>query len=404
MKELSRRTLIVLIVLAILIGAGAFSFGVTWGYAKRIHADTISQVFGERAVQAPDIDLTPLWEAWDLIDEKYVFPDKPDNQTRLLGAISGLVGSVPDPYTGFLPPEEASVFEEDINGNFGGVGIEISTRGGVLTVVAPLKGSPGESAGLQPGDAIIEVDGETTSGLNVDQAASRIRGEIGTNVTLTVFREAEDIAEIGETFEVTITRGNIEIPTINFYQSGEAYVVELYNFGAQSPTLFEGALNDFKKSGLDNLLIDLRGNPGGFLEASIEMASLFLSEGKVIVREDMGEGREEVVHRSKGYDFFDRTPEIIILVDGGSASASEILAAALQEHGLATVVGERTFGKGSVQELVPLTRDTFVKITIARWLTPDGRSIEENGVKIDVPIEREDDGSIQLQKALDLFN
>lgn len=403
MEGQKRKKTFILVVLIILAVGGSFLFGASWGYEKRVHSDTIAKVFGDKTYSAPDIDLSPFWEAWHLIDEKYVFPDKPNDEKRLWGAITGLIESVPDPYTTFLPPEEASVFEEDISGNFGGVGIEISTRGGVLTVVAPLKGSPAERAGIKSGDAIIEVNGESTAGLSVDEAASRIRGQEGTPVTLTIFREGETVDDRGKTFDVSITRGNIEIPTIEFFADGDTYFIELYNFSGQSPVLFEGALNDFKRSGLKNLVIDLRGNPGGFLEASVEMASLFLAEGKVVVRENLGEGRNEIIHRSKGYNFFNELPEIIVLVDGGSASASEILAAALQEHGLARVAGEKTFGKGSVQELIPLTRDTFVKITIARWLTPEGRSIEEEGVHIDIPLEKDEDGEVTLEAIKELF-
>ena len=408
MEKIPKKIVVFIVIVLVAHTAIFFLFGVAWGYTKRIQSDTIASVFNGTPYTAPDIDLAPFWEAWSLIDEKYVFPDKPDNQKRLWGAIRGLIQSVPDPYTTFLPPEEASVFEEDVNGNFGGVGVEISMRSSVLTVVSPLKGSPAEIAGLKPGDIIIEVDGESTINLNIDEATSRIRGKEGTEVVLTIFRGGKTASDQGETLDITIKRGNIQIPTINFYEKKGVFIIELYNFSGQSPVLFERALNDFKKTGLNKLIIDLRGNPGGFLESSIEIASLFLPEGKVILRENSGTDRKEVVHYSNGYGFFNSIPEIFVLVDGGSASASEILAAALQEHGIATVVGEKTFGKGSVQELVPLTRDTFVKITTAKWLTPNGRSIEEDGVHIDIHIEKdseddENETDQQLEKSIQLL-
>lgn len=376
----------------------AFLLGTRYGYQNKMYAQAVSALFGDD-VSVPNIDLSPYLKAWNIIDEKYVFDDKPDNQERVWGSISGLVGSVGDPYTVFLPPQEAETFEEDIAGKFGGVGIEIGVQDNIVTVISPLVGSPADKAGLKAQDKIIAVDGEPTQGIGIDGAVARIRGDIGTSVTLTVLRD-------GEAIDISVVRDIIRIPTIDAEVIDGVFVIRLYNFSADSVSLFENALREFRDSHTnDKLIIDLRGNPGGFLNSAVDMASYFLPQGAVIVRENYGEGREENETRSSGIDFFDEDPEVVVLVDGGSASASEILAAALSENGYATVVGSRTFGKGSVQELVPVTSNTYVKITVAKWLTPDGRSIQDEGIAIDrevLPGEVEGEDP-QLDAALDII-
>ena len=347
-----------------------------------------------------------LLRAWNVIDDKYVFDDSPDSKTRLWGAISGLIGSIDDPYSVFLPPKEAEIFSEDISGNFGGVGMEIGIRDGILTVISPIHGTPADIAGVLAGDKIIEINGETTANLGIDEAVGLIRGKSGTQVILTLFREEDGI---GDTEEVTITRAKISIPTIDTQIEDGVFIIQLFNFGGSVTRLFDNAIDEFIDSGLDKLVVDVRSNPGGFLDASIDIASYFLPQGSIIVRENFGGAEEEVPHRSKGFPKIKNNPEIIVLVNAGSASASEIFAAALQENDRATVVGNQTFGKGSVQELVPFTEDTFIKITVAKWLTPDGNSISDGGVTPDVSVDisREDiEGGIdpQLDMALSILN
>lgn len=407
--NLRKYTILFVIIGALFVGS-AFAFGTYWGYSKQTHAETIAVIFGSSEDDIPEnIDLTLILKAWKLIDEKYPFEDKPDSEARLWGAISGLVGSIEDPYSSFLPPQEAEIFSEDISGNFGGVGMEVGLRDGILTVISPLKNTPAERAGLLPGDRIIEVDDESTAQLSVDEAVLKIRGEIGTDVKLTIFREDEDLEGGGETLDVVITRDKITIPTIETDIEGDVYIISLFNFNGSSTKLFAQALAAFADSDYNKLVIDLRGNPGGFLDAAIDTTSYFVPQGKVIVKEDFGEKREEVVHRSKGFDVFDNAPEIVVLVNEGSASASEIFAAALQEHDIATVVGQQTFGKGSVQELVPFTNDTYIKITVAKWLTPDGNSIDDGGVTPDIIVEMDTEDVVegndpQLEKALEILN
>ncbi len=339
-------------------------------------------------IDEKDLDLGPFWQVWNTLEDRFAPASSTtppvSSDDKIYGAIAGLAASYRDPYTVFLPPAESKFFNEEINGSFGGVGMEIGIEGGVLTVVSPLKGTPADKAGVKPGDKIVAINGVLTQGISVDEAVKNIRGEIGTSVEVSFAREGEK-----ELLVKNLVRAVIEIPTVETKVTKEGvFVIELYNFSAVSPNLFRGALREFVLSGSDRLIIDLRNNPGGFLEAAIDMASWFLPTGKVVVTEDFGrEGEEDQVYRSKGYDVFNENLKMVILINEGSASASEILAGALREHGKATLIGQKSFGKGSVQELLPITDDTSLKVTVAHWLTPDGNSISNGGITPDVEIE-----------------
>ena len=398
------------VVLLILVSAGGgFLYGVEYGYGEKAYAERLKNLFGETDGRTPDVDFGPFLDAWYLIDEKYVFPDAPTEEKKLWGAVSGLVESIGDPYSVFLPPQEAKIFEEDILGNFGGVGIEIGMRDEVLTVISPLKDTPAYRAGMQAGDKIIEIDGESTAGISIEEAVSRIRGKEGTTVTLTVFRDDSKAANGGKTMKFPLVRAIIRIPTLDTEVKGGVFIIRLYNFTAQATALFDGALKEFERSGENKLIIDLRNNPGGFLDAATEIASHFLPSGTPVVIEDLGENTEERVHRSTGPEILSKIPKIVVLVNKGSASASEILAAALAENGAATLVGEKTFGKGSVQEIIPLTKDTFLKITVARWLTPERHSLSEGGIVPEIIVEMASEDRVagkdpQEERALSILN
>ena len=338
------------------------------------------------ATTTMNVDLEPFWKAWSLLDEKFS-PESSTtkavmNEDKLWGAIQGLTNSYGDPYTVFFPPVESKVFGEEISGSFGGVGMEIGVTDDVLTVVAPLKGTPAAGAGVLAGDKIIAIDDKSTLNMSTEEAISLIRGEIGTNVEVTFLRKG-----VKEPIVKKLTRATIEIPTVSTKLLAEnVFVIELYSFSATSPSLFRKSLREFVESGSDKLVIDLRNNPGGYLEAALDMASWFLPTGKVVVTENFGDKQPSHEYRSKGYDIFTDRLKLAILVNGGSASASEILAGALREYGKATLVGEKTFGKGSVQELVELTSDTSLKITVAHWFTPLGHSISKEGLTPDVVV------------------
>ena len=348
-----------------------------------------------------DAQFSPFWKVWHLLDEKYVGAASTTAQEKIYGAIQGLASSEGDPYTVFFPPTANAEFQGDIAGNFEGVGMEIDVKNSALIVVAPLKGSPSEKAGVRPGDVILKINGTSTQNMTVDKAVTLIRGPKGSTVTLNILRQTASTTSttgtstmsggvIGTPFDIKIARDVINIPTLDTAIKGsgpsEVFVISLYSFTADSPNLFRDALRKFVNSGAHKLILDLRGNPGGYLEASWDMASWFLPAGDLVVTEDYGKTTSPDIFRSKGYDIFNKNLQMEILVNGGTASAAEILSGALSQHGIATLIGTKTFGKGSVQELIPITADTSLKVTIARWLTPNGTNLSHNGINPDIVV------------------
>ncbi len=319
------------------------------------------------------------------LDTKFVFwkssSTLPTSKQLEYGMLQGYVASFKDPYTVFFPPQEAKSFAENVKGSFGGVGMNVGMKDGNIVVIAPLKDSPAMQAGIKAGDIVTGVDGKNMLGLSSDEAVSLIRGELDTPVTITVLHPGARA-----TTDIKIIRKEIKIPTIDTEKKDGTFVIRLYNFSAGSTALFKNAMNEFVTSGTNRLIIDLRGNPGGYLDAAVEMASYFLKEGQVVVSERQGKNETIVNHRSLGITGLPATTKVVVIVDGGSASASEILAGALKDHDIAKVVGIKSFGKGSVQELINLEDGASLKVTIAKWYTPDGVNISESGIKPDVEV------------------
>lgn len=353
--------------------------------------------------QPAQVDLSPVWKVWQALDTKFVpshVPkpeDKPvTTQDRVYGMAAGLAAAQGDPYTAFFPPAENEQFKDDISGSFEGVGMEIAVRDGVLTVVAPLKDTPSYKAGMMPLDIITKIDDRDTKGMDVRTAVKYIRGPKGTKVKITLIREG-----LAEEKVIEITRDVIQSPIIKTEKrKDKIFVIEFYSFAETSPELFKNALLEFEKSGYSKLLIDMRGNPGGYLEAAVDIASWFLPAGAVVVTEDYAGKQDAIVHRSKGYNAFNDKLQTVILVDKGSASASEILAGALKHYKKAVLIGTPTFGKGSVQELVDITPTTSLKVTVARWLMPDGGWITGTGVQPNIEVKLPKDPA----KILPLFD
>jgi len=373
----------------------------------------LSNIINAEKGKTANVDFAPFWKTWQILNQRYVngtaainstSTKKVTDQDRVWGAISGMVSSLGDPYTVFMPPKEKTRFEEDIRGNFSGVGMEVGMKDGVPTVISPLSNSPAKKAGILAGDKVLKIDGVSVSELVLDEVINKIRGPEGTVVTLTILHDkAKDPKDI------KITRAVITIPTIDTKivtgrsANDKIFVINLYNFSAQSADLFRDAINQFVKSGSHKLILDLRGNPGGYLDAAVDMASWFLPAGKAVVRETTGQNQAEKVYRSVGYDTLNnKNLKMVVLVDKGSASASEILAGALSEYGVAKLVGEKTFGKGSVQELVAITEDSSLKVTIARWLTPKGKSLSQNGLDPDIVVKMPEMSSTSTIPAKDL--
>ncbi len=345
---------------------------------------------GLDATPDPTVDLTNFWKAWNALQANYVQTNAsstlPTTEDMIYGAIRGLADAYGDPYTVFLPPEESKTFKEQISGSFGGVGMEIDKKDGILTVVTPLKGTPAEAAGIKAGDQVIAIDKRPTENLSVDEAVRRIRGPVGTTVELTILRG-------GKVMTLTVTRATIQVPEIEdgFDKNTGVYHITLYEFGGHADTQFTDALKRFVASKSRKLVLDLRGNPGGYLDTAVNIASYFLPKGAVVVTEDFDGKQENDVHVSSGYRGIPSGTEVVVLIDGGSASASEIVAGALQDHKAATIIGTKSFGKGSVQQLITVDEGSL-KVTVARWITPDGHWIMGNGVTPDivVPIAQAD--------------
>jgi len=381
-----------------------FAFGIYVGGSNYKEVDKILKVSGKEPEIETNSDFSPFWKVWNTIDEKYPSAKNVSDQERIYGAISGLMSSLNDPYSVYFNPEETKSFEEEISGNFEGIGMEVGMKDKILTVIAPLKNTPAYRANIKSGDKILKIDDKITSGLGVEEAVKLIRGPKGTTVTLTISREG-----LSQPKEIKIIRDVINIPTLDTEMRQDGiFVVKLYSFSANSSNLFRNAMKEFVNSGSNKLILDLRGNPGGYLEASVDMASWFLKGGKIIVKEDYGDNRSPEIFRSKGYDIFNEKLNFVILIDGGSASASEILAGAMQDHGRAKLVGDKSFGKGSVQEVIDVTPDTVLKITVAKWLTPNGNSISDTGLTPDYLVEMtekdiENKTDSQMNKAIELL-
>ena len=331
------------------------------------------------------VDSSLLKQVKETLDNKFVFwkasSTLPTAQELEYGIIKGYVETYKDPYTVFFPPAEAKSFTENVQGSFGGVGMNVGMKDGNIVVISPLKDSPAMKAGIKAGDIITAVNGTSTLGMSSDQAVNMIRGPIGTVVNITVLHIGAKAVS-----EIRIVRAEIKIPTLDSEKKSGVFIVHLYNFSAESPELFRNAMNEFVSSGLKYLVIDLRGNPGGYLEAAVNMASYFLKEGAVVVSEKQGVNEVNLNHRSTGIVGVPTNTKVVVMVDGGSASASEILAGALKDQKIAKIVGEKSFGKGSVQELVNFNDGSSLKVTIAKWYTPNGVNISESGIKPDVEV------------------
>ena len=369
----------------------------------------ISFVFGfifgqtECEICPPEqVDFSLFWQAWDTLQKRFVNQEEFDTQQMIYGAISGMVKSLEDPYTVFLDPDDTKRFIEDIKGSFEGVGMEIGIRKSQLTVIAPLEGTPAQKAGLRPGDKILKVDETSTIDISIDEAVDLIRGPKGTEVVLLIYRE-----EWENTQEIPIIRQVIKIPSLKLEMLDENIAhLKLYQFSEKARADFRKTANEILQGPAEKIILDLRNNPGGYLEVSQDIAGWFLKQGQIVVIEDFGKaGQKEYL--SKGPSRFLDYP-LVILINQGSASASEILAGAIRDNRDIKLIGEKSFGKGSVQELERLKQGSSLKITIAKWLTPKGELIADVGLEPDVIIEMTDEDyeqerDPQLEKAIEII-
>lgn len=405
-KETRKNSIILVIALSALIfvltiSSLAYSLGFNVGHNKPKEIVIEGVLNAETQTKEP-IDFNLFWEAWELLERKHVDSEEFTSQDMLEGAIKGLAGTFNDPYTTFFDKEDSIKFTEDIQGNFGGVGMEIGIRNEKITVVAPLENTPAERAGLKAQDVILEIDGESTADLSVEEAVKLIRGDIGTVVILTIFRE-----EWSESREFEITRANIQIPTLDLeFKEGNIAYIKLHSFNQSTNKLFYEALKKMDSNDSRGLVLDLRNNPGGYLQVAIDMAAWFLEKDAVVLTQRFSSGEEDVF-KAGGNRGLENFP-VVILINRGSASASEILAGALRDTRGIKLVGEQSFGKGTVQDLTTLSNGSTLKITTAKWILPSGTEIDQEGLTPDYEVEFPDDWERgdpdpQLEKALEVL-
>jgi len=383
-----------------------FVFG-SGGLIKDGHPgyDNISNKNSAEVVDQEKIDFDVFWNVWKLVEEKYTL-EPLDYQEMIYGAVSGMVASLDDPYTVFLNPEASQQFSEDAEGSFEGIGAEIGVRDDFLTIIAPLSDSPAEKAGLLAGDKVIKIDNqEVLPGrfgiIDIDEAVRLIRGKKGTAVKLMVVRNGLDDFK-----EIEIVRDVIDVKSVEWEMKNNNVVyLKINQFSRDTGDELNNEIGKILAGSPKGIILDLRNNPGGYLDIAVEIASRFIPKGEVVVVEESKNRKEEI--KSLGGDRLGNLP-VVILINEGSASASEILAGALRDNKKSKLVGTKSYGKGLVQEMEGLKDGSSLKITIAKWLTPNGIDINKNGIEPDIEVEMsiedyEEDRDPQLEKALELF-
>jgi len=369
-------------------------------------SDTVDQTEVENLAKS----LTPqeqeqlfaaFWQVWDLVHQDYV--DQPvDDEALMRGAIRGMLDALGDQHTSYMDPQQYKDATTGLEGEYEGIGAWVSTDGEYLTINEPMPGSPAEEAGLKPGDQVIGVDGEDVTGLAPELVRMRVLGPKDSTVILTILRTGVD-----EPLDVEIQRGRITVPSVTGeMKDGDIAYIRLYTFGDKTTKELRDSLEELLAQNPKGLILDLRNNGGGYLQTAVEVTSEFVDEGVVLY--EVYNDRPRITYDVLGNGMATDIP-MVVLINEYSASASEIVAGALQDHQRATLVGETSFGKGSVQQWIPLVDDQgAAKITIARWLTPNGRQIHEIGLTPDYEVVRDEingdpDVDEQLAKALELL-
>ncbi len=344
-------------------------------------------------------DLTVFWEAWNKLEDRFYY-DLPTEEERVQGAIQGMINSTGDPYTAYIPPDAAQIINEDSTGSYEGIGafIEEAPGGGVY-VFRVFEGGPAEEAGVLAGDIIIAVDGVDVTQKFLRESLLLIRGPADTQVVLTIYREGQQAP-----LEIEVTRAKLDIPTVESRMlEGNIGYVLLYEFNARASSRLREEVQALMDEGAESIILDLRDNPGGFLDESVSVADMFLKDGLILIQRDV-DGQEREYKATNG-DFAESIP-LVVLINGNSASASEIVAAAIKDNDRGTLIGETSFGKGSVQIQYNLSDGSLLRVTYANWFTPNDESITGNGIEPDIMVESpleptEDDA--QLERAIEFL-
>lgn len=383
--------------LGIISGLGVFTLGVFFGAQIILTSpqspagELINTVLGK----PNDVDFSLYWKVFSKLEEK--FPDKINRQDLLYGAARGTVEALGDRYSLFLTPEETQRFFEDIKGEFGGIGAEITQDGKQYVIVAPLADSPAEKAGLKPKDVIISVDDKSAQKMGFNELINAIRGDAGTKVKLEIFREGFEDTQV-----FVITRDNIVVKSVQGENKNGIAYVKIITFSDDTVEEFQKIVDDLLTPDVQKLVVDVRNNPGGFLNTAIDLTSLFIDTDPVVIEERKNKIRQD----------FNTTLEakykdvpMVVLINEGSASASEIFAGAMQDRNRAKLVGMKTFGKGSVQEVDELPDGSSLRLTVARWLTPKGRQINGEGIEPDIEVQDNEktEEDEQLEKAIEIL-
>jgi len=401
---------ILLVVWSLVVLLAAFSAGVLVGWAMPGNPGFVLpvNVFSWQIVtqttpaQERDRLFTPFWEAWDIVKTQYV--QQPVDEVEMMrGAIRGMLASLGDEHTSYMDPDQYRQQNAPLQGEYEGIGAWVDITGEYLKIIAPMPGSPAEAAGLQPDDLVIAVDGEDMTGVDGNLVLRRILGPAGTEVTLTIRR-----ASVAEPFDVTIKRAKITIPSVKGEMlEDEVAYVQLLTFGDDTAEELNKTLKELLSKNPKGLILDLRNNGGGYLKTAVKVVSEFIPADKVVLIEEYGDGTRQTYETEK-YGIARDIP-LVVLVNEGTASASEITAGAIQDYGRGKLVGTNTYGKGSVQNWVPLANDQgAVRVTIARWLTPKGRQINKVGLEPDIVVEFTEEDiqirrDVQLEKAVELL-
>ncbi|MDO8668772.1 MAG: S41 family peptidase [Candidatus Buchananbacteria bacterium] len=348
-----------------------------------------------------DVDFNLFWDVWNIVKQEAYDKDLPDTQL-FYGALSGIVASLDDPHSVFFTPDNTNDFNEELDGKFEGIGTEIGMRNNILTVIAPLDNSPALRAGLRPKDLILEIDGNKTDNMSLNKAVSLIRGQSGSEVVLTVYRDG-----FKEPKKISVIREAIKVKSLEFeFKNDNIAYIKIRQFNSETVPLFNDAVMEIlKRPNIAGIILDMRYNPGGYLQSAIDVAGEWV-DGDIVVREKVRDG-EEIIHRSNKSAKLGKF-KTVVLVNAGSASGSEIVAGALQDLDKAIILGTQTFGKGSVQKLINLKDGSSIKLTIAKWFTPSGNSIEGDGITPDIKVEITDDDyntykDPQLDKAISII-
>lgn len=358
--------------------AGVIIFALGYSVGASANYSAVGGWSGGTTVDETTVDMRAFWDVWELVEENYV-TQPVDKQDMLYGAMEGMLWSLGDPYSQYFTPELAAEFNAEMEGTFSGIGAEIGERENGIVVIAPVADTPAERAGILPGDLILAVDEESTSGLSVDAVVDRIRGEEGTTVTLTLMRGD------AEPFAVSIVREQITVQSVSWeVRDDNIAVITVSLFNDDTVDLFQDAVRAVEAADVKGIVLDLRNDPGGLLDAAVDVASFWTGDRNVVIESFKD---YEEAYGGRATPVFAGTPTVV-LVNGGSASASEIVAGALQDYGLATIIGKQTYGKGSVQQYHDLPDGSAVKITVANWLTPNGRTISEVGITPDIVVEQ----------------